>query len=114
MIFDPFDVVTFNFPFVERVGATKRPAVILSRHAGFGVETGIAVVAMVTSARQSAWPLDIAIGDLASAGLRQPCVIRMKLNSASYQRIDKRIGTLAPSDRAALSNALRDLLAGVM
>jgi proteic killer suppression protein len=38
---------------------------------------------MVTSARQSAWPLDWPIENLASAGLRQPCLVRLKL----YKRL---------------------------
>ena len=47
---------------------------------------------MVTSARQSAWPLDWLIENLASAGLRQPCLVRLKL----YKRLKGRPATLWP------------------
>lgn len=110
MIFEPFDVIIFGFPYVEKARIVKRPAVVLTPHKDFGETSGIAIVAMITSARNSAWPFDIPISDLAGAGLMQPCSVRMKINSASYELIEKRIGSLAPSDRKAVSDGLRRLL----
>ena len=112
MIFEPYDTVVVPFPFADRTQAVVRPALILSRHAGFGDGTGVAVAAMITSAQQSDWPLDVAITDLAAAGLRVPCVVRMKLNTIDYGLIGKRIGSLAAADRAAVREALARLLDG--
>lgn len=109
MIFKPFDVVTFAFPFVEKAGFVIRPVVILSGHDGLRDESGISIVAMITSAKRSAWPLDVAISDLAVAGLSQPCVIRMKLNSAAHELVDRHIGALAKPDCAAVTATLRQL-----
>ena len=109
MIFKPFDVVTFAFPFVEKAGFVTRPVVILSGHAGFSSESGISIVAMITSAKRSAWPLDITMSDLASAGLSHPCVIRMKLSSAAHELIDRQIGTLSEPDRDAAKVTIKAL-----
>lgn len=107
MIFKPFDVVTFAFPFVEKAGFVTRPVVILSDHASFGTEGGVSIVAMITSAKRSAWPLDVAISDLAVAGLNHPCVVRLKLNSAAHELIDRHIGTLSAPDCNAITAGLR-------
>lgn len=109
MTFKPFDVVTFAFPYVEKAGFVKRPAVILSDPENFGASTGVSIVAMITSAKQSEWPLDIRISDLASAGLSVPCFIRFKLNSAAHELFDRRIGTLERPDREAVTISLRRL-----
>ncbi len=109
MIFKPFDVVTYAFPFVEKAGFVKRPVVILSGHTGFSAESGISIVAMITSAKRSAWPLDFAIADLAGAGLSHPCVVRMKLNSAAHELVDRHIGALSETDRAGVIAGIRGL-----
>ena len=114
MIFDPFDVVVLPFPFADRNETVMRPAVILSSHAGFGQRSGIAITAMITSAKRSAWPLDVPITDLASAGLHVACLVRAKLNSVDYRLIARKTGTIAPPDRAAISMALRELLGEVL
>jgi mRNA interferase MazF len=109
VIFKPFDVVTFAFPFVEKAGFVTRPVVVLSGHVGFSAESGISIVAMITSAKRSAWPLDFEITDLAAAGLPHPCVVRMKLNSAAHDLVDRHIGTLSESDSDALTVGIKQL-----
>lgn len=111
--FNPFDVVIMPFPFADRRGAVVRPAIILTAFAGFGDESGIAIAAMITSAKRSNWPFDVPIGDMASAGLSLPCVIRMKLNAVDYSLMDQKIGELAEVDRKALSIAMSSVFAGI-
>jgi mRNA interferase MazF len=108
--FDPFDVVVLPFPFADRNDAVVRPAVVLTGHQPFGQQSGTAILAMITSAKRSAWPLDVPITDLASAGLSVPCLVRAKLNSIDCRLIERKTGSLAPADRAAISAALRNLL----
>jgi mRNA interferase MazF len=107
--FKPFDVVTFAFPFVEKSGFVTRPVVVLSGHSGFSAESGISIVAMITSAKRSAWPLDFEISDLTVAGLTHPCVVRMKLNSAAHDLVDRHIGTLSEADRVSLISGIKQL-----
>lgn len=112
--FEPFDVVTLPFPFADRNESVVRPAVVLTGNAAFGAHSGVALVAMITSAKRSAWPFDVAITDLASAGLKVPCVVRAKLNAVDLTLIDRKIGTLGAEDRRAVGEALRGVLAGVL
>jgi len=112
--FEPFDVVTLPFPFADRNQVVVRPALVLTDHQPFGTHSGIAIVAMITSASRSAWPHDVPVGDLASAGLRAECVVRAKLNSIDLGLIDRKIGALSKSDSQAVRTALRQLLAGVL
>jgi mRNA interferase MazF len=112
--FSPFDVVIMPFPFADRRETVVRPAVILTPFAGFGEMSGIAMAAMITSAKRSNWPFDVTIDDLASAGLRLPCVVRMKLNAVDYGLMQQKIGELAATDREAIGKALRKVFAGVL
>ena len=114
MTFDPFDVVVVPFPFADRNESVVRPAVVLTGHAAFHQHSGVVLVAMITSAKRSAWPFDVPVSDLASAGLTVPCVVRAKLNSLDCRLIARRIGTLAPADRSAIAAALRGVLGGVL
>ena len=110
----PFDVVALPFPFADRAVTVARPAIVLTDYARFGRTTGIVMVAMITSARASSWPLDTPIADLASAGLTVPCVMRGKINAVDYGLIDRKIGEIAKPDRTAITAALRELFAAVV
>ena len=114
MTFEPFDVVTLPFPFADRNQSVVRPALVLTSHAGFGAGSGVALVAMITTASRSRWPLDVALADLPAAGLKVGCVVRAKLNSVDLELIDRKIGALGGADRLAVGAALRQLLAGVL
>ena len=110
MTFDVFDVVVTHFPFADSSAEKKRPAVILSRFDEFGSATGVAIIAMITTGRSSKWPLDVSVRDLETAGLRHSCVVRMKLATLDFKRIERKVGHLAAGDRAALTGALGKLM----
>lgn len=110
MTFDVFDVVVTQFPFADRDAEKKRPAVVLSRFAEYGSATGVALVAMITTGRASQWPLDVPVGDLEAAGLKHGCVVRMKLATLDFRRIERRLGRLAGTDRRAVAQSLVRLL----
>ena len=107
--FDVFDVVVTPFPFVDLKTERKRPALILSSLAGFGAPTAVAVTAMITTGRRSDWPFDVPVVDLASAGLRHPCKVRMKISTIDFQIIERKIGRLSEADQRAVAEALRQL-----
>ncbi len=112
--FEPFDVVTMVFPYADRNSSAVRPSVILTDYDSFGRQSGIVIVAMITSAKRSAWPFDIEISELGKAGLRVPCVVRTKLNAIDYRLMDRKIGEMGESDRLAIRTALRGVFAGVL
>lgn len=106
MICERGDVVVVPFPFVDVAAEKRRPAVVLSRRE-FNDANGHSVCAMVTTAGQTAWPSDVAITDLSSAGLRRACVVRFKIFTLPNAIILRRAGALAETDRAGVFTAAR-------
>ena len=107
MICRLYDVVVVPFPFTDRRATKRRPAVALSGE-NFNAASGNSVLAMVTSATHSSWPLDIPI-DAKGAGLRAPSIVRMKIFTLNNRLILRRAGNLQESDRRAVAQALMDL-----
>ncbi len=107
MTCDAFDVIVVPFPFTETARAVTRPALIVSRRV-FN-EHGYSVLAMITDCRNEPWALDAPV-DHASAGLKMPSVVRMKLFTLDNRLILRRIGQIPRPDRAAVLLSLRDLL----
>jgi mRNA interferase MazF len=107
--FDSFAVVRVPFPFTDRQAQKRRPALVLSQPA-FQQGCGHLLLAMITSARQSSWPLDWPIEDLQAAGLPQPCVVRLKLFTLDERLVLGRLGALVAADRTAVAAQLAKLL----
>jgi mRNA interferase MazF len=107
--FESFAVVRVPFPFSDRQANKRRPALVLS-DPSFQQHSGHLLLAMITSARQSAWSLDWPIEDLKAAGLGQACLVRLKLFTLDERLVLGAVGTLAPRDRAGVTANLRTLL----
>jgi mRNA interferase MazF len=108
--FEAFDVVVVPFPFTDRTTTKRRPALVLSDAGAFNTQVGQSVLAMITSARNSDWPLDVEIDNLDSAGLPSASVVRMKLFTLDDQLVIRRAGSLAENDRRQVADALRRLM----
>ena len=110
MTYKAFDVVVVPFPFTDRATTKRRPALVLSDAKSFNQPVGQSVLAMITSAANSAWPLDVNITDLDAAGLTSASIIRMKLFTLDHQLIIRKAGSLISQDREAVTQALKRLL----
>ncbi len=108
-IYKQFDVVVVPFPFTDRTATKKRPALVLSSEL-FNSGIRHSVMAMITTASHSAWPLDIAITALKDAGLKVPSIIRMKLFTIDHALIQKHMGHLSLQDKLSVESALESLL----
>ena len=111
MICEPWSVVVVPFPFSERPGAKRRPALVLSRKR-FSAK-GHTVLAMITTASHSPWPGDVNIGTLEQTGLRVPCMIRLKLFTLDNRLVLERIGNLVHRDRQRIHSSLGRNLVGL-
>ena len=107
MICETFDVVVVPFPFTDRTTSKRRPALVLSDRAAFNDAADHAVLAMITSAENSDWPLDVEITNLKAAGLPSASVVRMKLFTLDQHLIIRKAGSLASKDRRAVSGAVK-------
>ena len=105
----PFALVRVPFPFSDRNAQKRRPALVLSQP-DFQQRSGHVLLAMVTSANQSSWPLDWLVQELEPAGLRQPCLVRMKLFTLDERLLLGQLGALAETDRLGVSQRLMSLL----
>lgn len=110
MTYDVFDVVVVPFPFTDGVTTRRRPALVLSRARALGEKPGRSVLAMITSADNPSWPLDIPVKGRAAAGLPSPSVVRMKLFTLDHGLILRRVGKLGPGDQEQVRKSLRVLL----
>ena len=108
--FERFDVVRVPFPFSDRQAQKHRPALVLSDKAEFNRPAGHSVMAMITSAVHSPWPLDVAI-NAAEAGLSASSKVRMKLFTLDNRLILHKAGTLSRTDQHAVSAVVGKLLA---
>ena len=108
MVSEPGDVVVVPFPFTERAGEKRRPALVLSRRA-FN-SRGHSLLAMITTRAHHSWPGDVEIGDRKSAGLPVPFIVRLKLFILDNRLILRRIGALAPVDRQRVSDHLKAVI----
>lgn len=110
MIFEAFDVVVVPFPFTDQSMTKRRPALVLSDANRFNSRVGQSVLAMITSAKNSDWPLDVEIEDLDSAGLTSPSIVRMKLFTLDHQLIIRKAGKLAKNDQVGVQRTILNLL----
>lgn len=110
MDYDRFDVVIVPFPFTDKAQAKRRPALVVSVNAAFNKRAGHSVLAMITSAHNPPWPLDVPVSDLATAGLPAPSIVRMKLFTLDQRYVLARRGRLAGPDQKAVGRSLRTAL----
>ena len=108
MTCDAWAVVVVPFPFSEKLGFKRRPALVLS-NAAFN-KVGHTVLAMITSKGHDPWPGDVSLADLSSAGLHVPCIVRLKLFTLDNRLLLRRIGSLGVSDVQRVSKAVRSTL----
>lgn len=106
MIYEPFDVVVVPFPFTDSARSKRRPALVLSTNEVFGNEIENSVLAMITSQKNSPWPLDCVIENKKSSGLSAPSVVRMKLFTLDNRFILRKIGHLSKSDQKQVKQSL--------
>jgi len=108
--FKAFDVVVVPFPFTDKTTTKRRPALVLSQANSFNKRIAHSVLAMITSASNSDWPLDIEIEDIDAAGLPYASIVRMKLFTLDDQLVIRKAGSLSTKDQIAVTKALYDLL----
>jgi mRNA interferase MazF len=108
VICDAGDVAVVPFPFSERPGTKRRPALVLSSRT-FN-QAGHTVFAMITTQGHDPWPGDVELRRHEQAGLQRPCIVRPKLFTLDNRLVLRRTGALAAGDRQAVRTALHGVL----
>ena len=98
VLLEPFALVRVPFPFTDRAVQRRRPALVISG-SDFQHDSAHVLLAMITTARRSSWPLDWPIHDLVPTGLAEACLVRFKLFTLDERLILGPLGQLAANDR---------------
>ena len=107
VIFERWDVVTVEFPFVEGAGSKRRPALIVSTDR-LRQDYGVYWIVMITTAKAGQKQGDVEVSDRARAGLPEECVIRAsRLMTIGDTQIGRKLGNITPKDRNAVSAFLK-------
>lgn len=113
MIYNAFDVVVVPFPFTDLSQTKRRPALVLSSATHFNNQVRQSLMAMITTAKKSSWPLDAKILDLSEAGLKVLSFVRMKCFTLDHRLILSKLGALSERDRQAVMASVRYLLSDI-
>lgn len=104
------DLVLVPFPFTDQSTSKKRPAVVVSSRAYHRDRPDYIIMAVTSRARSSPTLGEVIVRDWQSAGLLKPSVIRPVIATIERGLVLRRLGRLDTEDRAALTNAIRDIL----
>jgi mRNA interferase MazF len=105
MICEPWAVVVVPFPFTEGP-RSKRPSALALSTKAFS-ENGYTVLAMTTTKARPFRPGDTDIGNYQLAGLKVPCIVRLKLFTLDNRLILNQTGRLSETDRNKISQNIR-------
>lgn len=110
-IFESGDVIKVPFPYTDRATRQSRPALVVST-ATLETTHGLLWVVMITSAANRGWPGDVAVSDLAEAGLPSPSVIRTAKIATIESSDATRLGRIPAAQRRQVTRRLVRVLGG--
>src|ERR1700723_3572895 len=103
--FATWDIVRVEFPYADQVVSRKRPALVVGSY-DVDLRFSVLWVLMITSARHRMWPRDVAIADLAAAGVSRPCFVRTEKIATVDSRFAAVLGRLQMQDRMLVTQHL--------
>ncbi|MEO8724270.1 MAG: type II toxin-antitoxin system PemK/MazF family toxin [Sphingobium sp.] len=109
MTFDRFDVHVVPFPFSDRDKSKRRPALVICDET-FVARTGNVLLAMITSAKHSAWPYDCQISEIENVGFSSASIVRMRISTLATEQVGRKIGRLCSADISAVRAALKEAI----
>jgi len=107
----PYDVVLVPFPFTNLSATKKRPCLVLASFAPSKLTEHLIVAMMTSNLASIAFPADIEVKDLNTAGLPKATLIRLaKVVTIDGSIVDKKLGRLSKSDQARVCTELKRAL----
>ena len=107
--FEQGDVVKVPFPYTDRATRQYRPALVVST-GGIEAAHGLLWVSMITSAENRGWPGDVAVSNIAEAGLPAPSVVRTA-KIATIEAVDaSKLGRISRSGLKRVMSRVGDEL----
>ena len=109
--FEQGDVIKVPFPYTDRATRQSRPALVVSTDA-LEVTHGLLWVVMITSEENRGGPGDVAVKDLAQAGLPAPSVIRTAKVATIESSDATRLCRISAAQRRQVADRLIHILGG--
>ena len=106
---EPGAVVLVLFGFTDGQAAKKRPAVILTGEAYHRSRLDTIMVALTTNLADS-YVGDCDLLEWQQAGLPRPTKSKGVIQTIERRMVDKRLGTVTPSDFQRLKDSIRSIL----
>lgn len=103
------DVVILEVEFIDRRGAKRRPAVVVSND-NYNRTSRDAVLVPLSSSTGRLRPGDRRLMDWESAGLVRASVAKGRPLTAAQRRIERRLGRVSEADLAGVLAGLRSIL----
>lgn len=103
--FEPGDVIKVPFPYTDRPTRQSRPALVVSAPA-LEERHGLLWVLMITSAENRGWSGDVAVRNLAMAGLPAASVVRTAKIATIETADAQRLGRVSASELSAVRQDL--------
>ena len=111
--FEIWNIVKVPFPYADRPVRQRRPALVVAAE-DLQASHSLLWVLMITSAENRGWPSDVPAGDLETAGLPAPSVVRTAKVAVIGSRDAELLGSLGADDRGAVSRQVGHRLAGML
>ncbi len=109
--YEPGDVILVPFPFGQRAGGRKRPALIISG-TDYNQGTGQLIIAQITGrVSDSSRVGDYLIQDWSAAGLLGPSIVRARLATVESGLVLRKLGSLTPDDLSSVLAAMQTVFA---
>lgn len=108
--YDQGDIILVPYPFGERAGGRKRPALVLSG-ADYNQATGELIIAQITGRMAGEERRgDYAIQDWKEANLPHPALVRSRVATLKTALVLRRLGKLTETDFQRAKSAFSDVL----
>lgn len=103
------DVVIVSFPYTDRSGFKKRPAVIVSSD-NFNRSRQDSILAPISGRLNNMMAEDCKLNDWSAAGLLKPSIVKAILLTVHQDVIKSRLGQLSDQDLKAVEAAIKRAL----
>ncbi len=109
-VYSQGDVVLVPFPFAERAGGRKRPALIVASDTGNGSDSDLIIAQVTSHVSSTSRAGDYMIQDWKDAGLPRPAMVRCRLATLQAALVLRKLGSLSQQDLQSALSALRGAL----
>ena len=108
ILYERGDVIVIPFPFIDSLLAKRRPAVVLS-NSKFNEPNSALICGMLTSGAGEDWAGDVSIKNWREAGLKKPCVFRLKVFTIESNLVREKVGKIHGKELQKIASTMNEI-----